>query len=70
MTQNHFFMIQFLELTALKEFIPPLQPTPYFSGLFSMLVRLMLTKRAILLIVGIVVAIAICLSTSLFGMGM
>ena len=33
-----------------------------------MLVRLMFTKRIILLIIGIFVAIAICLSTSLFGM--
>jgi hypothetical protein len=33
-----------------------------------MLVRDMYTKRIILLIVGVVVAIAICFSTSLFGM--
>lgn len=33
-----------------------------------MLVRIMFTKRVILLILGIAVAIAICLSTSLFGM--
>jgi hypothetical protein len=33
-----------------------------------MLVHRMFTKRIILLIVGIVVAIAICFSTSLFGM--
>jgi len=40
----------------------------YFGCLLNMLVRLMFTKRIILLIVGIVVAIAICFSTSLFGM--
>lgn len=33
-----------------------------------MLAHLMFAKRIILLIVGIVVAIAICFSTSLFGM--
>lgn len=33
-----------------------------------MLVHLMYTKRIILLIVGVIVAIAICFSTSLFGM--
>ena len=33
-----------------------------------MLLRIMFTKKIILLIVGIFVAIAICLSTSLFGM--
>jgi ABC-type enterochelin transport system permease subunit len=33
-----------------------------------MLVRFMFNKRIILLIIGIFVAIAICLSTSLFGM--
>lgn len=33
-----------------------------------MLVRIMFTKRIILLIIGIFVAIAICLSTSVFGM--
>ena len=32
--------------------------------------RFMFTKRIILLIIGIFVAIAICLSTSLFGMKM
>ena len=32
--------------------------------------RIMFTKRIILLIIGIFVAIAICLSTSLFGMRM
>ncbi len=35
-----------------------------------MLMRFMFTKRIILLIIGIFVAIAICLSTSLFGMKM
>ena len=45
-----------------------LQPLPYFSCLVDMLVRIMYTKRIILLIIGIFVAIAICLSTSLFGM--
>jgi len=33
-----------------------------------MLLRIMYTKRIILLIVGIFVAIAICVSTSVFGM--
>ena len=33
-----------------------------------MLMRFMFNKRIILLIIGIFVAIAICLSTSLFGM--
>jgi hypothetical protein len=33
-----------------------------------MLVQIMFTKRVILLILGIAVAVAICLSTSLFGM--
>jgi hypothetical protein len=45
-----------------------LQPGVYFQCLFGMLVRIMFTKRVILLILGIAVAIAICLSTSLFGM--
>ena len=33
-----------------------------------MLVQIMFTKRVILLILGIAVAVVICLSTSLFGM--
>jgi hypothetical protein len=35
----------------------------------DMALKLMFTKRTILLIIGIVAVIAICLSTSLFGMG-
>ncbi len=41
---------------------------PAILGVYELLVELMFTKRIILLIVGIVVAIAICFSTSLFGM--
>jgi hypothetical protein len=37
-------------------------------GVYWMLSLIMFTKRIILLIIGIVVAIAICFSTSLFGM--
>ena len=48
--------------------IDDLQRLRYFSCLFVTLVRIMFTKRIILLIIGIFVAIAICLSTSLFGM--
>jgi len=65
-----FLTIHSIKATAWKEFISPLQPAHYFSGLLNVVFRLMLNKRSILLIVGIVVAIAICLSTSLFGMGM